>query len=108
MTILRDTTIRPIDLLVPGSSGLEKLEATNVTFLGPAVLLLVGNITFAGNTTFQGNVEGLIWDLDPTRTQIAGAIMLKDPHFDNCTFDHRIGIAGPGNVISQLISKIEV
>lgn len=59
---------------------------------GPAVLVLLDNVTFSNNN-LQGEREALLWEIPPGRTNIIGAIGLRNSTVDGCTLT-RIGIAG--------------
>lgn len=104
---ISNTTIRVVDLLTLGSFSIAGIHAHNVTFFGPAVLLLHGDITFGGETHIKGSVEGILWDLQPGRTEVSGAIDAKGATFDDCTFVG-VGFTGTHDMLQQLIGGAKV
>ncbi|MDQ1122158.1 hypothetical protein [Microbacterium trichothecenolyticum] len=104
---ISNTTVRIVDLLPPGGFSLEGMHARNVTFLGPAVLLLHGNVIFGGTTNVGGSVESILWTLEAGRTEVMGAIDAKDATFDDCTFVG-VGFASTHELLQQLILNAHV
>lgn len=98
---ISDATVRIADLLTPQSVSLAGMQATNVTFLGPAVLLAHGDITFAGDTRILNDADGILWDIPEHQKSVLGAIDIKDSVFTNCTF-FNIGFAGRHSHIQAL------
>lgn len=104
---ISNTTVRIVDLLPPGGFSLAGIHARNVTFLGPAVLLLHGDVLFQGKTNIGGSVEGILWTLENGRTQVNGAVDAKDATFEDCAFVG-VGFASTHDMLQQMIGGAEV
>ena len=105
--VIENATVQIADLLPPLSASLAGIRATNVTFFGPAVLLLHGAITFGGNTQILGDVEGILWDFPETRNTVTGAIDVQGATFTDCTF-HMIGFTGRHDMLQGFIGTATV
>lgn len=87
-----DQTVR-ISELATDSDLLEGLSFENCVIVGPAVLVPMG--CKFDDASFEGNAVDIIWDIDPAREHIIGAIGLKECTFERCQFT-RIGLGfGP-------------
>lgn len=104
---ISNTTVRIVDLLPPGGYSLAGIHARNVNFIGPSILLLHGDVTFNGHTRVGGSIESILWNLEPGRTEIMGAIDAKDSTFDDCSFE-AIGFASTHELLQQFISVAQV
>jgi hypothetical protein len=85
------------------------LTATDVTFVGPAVIAVSGSIQIKDPifTYGEGGPESLFWEIDPRRTNITGAIGLDACTLIRCTFNG-IGIAALPEEMASLIQRITV
>lgn len=104
---IANATVRIADILPPSGVSLEGIQAKNVTFIGPAILLVHGDITFAGNTHIGGDPEGILWDIPDHRSTVTGAIDIKNAHFEDCSL-MMIGFAGKHDMLAQLIGGAHV
>ncbi len=68
----------------------------------PAVLIPQGS-TFA-NTSLVGDTDALLWEIPPDRTQVIGAILVRNCTFEGCTFMN-VGFAGPPEFIRQVRNR---
>jgi hypothetical protein len=84
-----NATIRLPDLAVV-SNTLERLTFQNSVILGPAIIVPLGS-TSIGNCNFEGDEEGLFWDVGD-RQHLIGAIGLADCTIVGCRFTG-VGIA---------------
>lgn len=105
--VIENTTIRVVDLLPPGGFSIAGIQARNVTFLGPAILLLHGDVTFGGDTHIGGSIEGILWNLEPGRSEVNGAVDAKDATFENCSFVG-VGFASTHEMLQQMIGHAQV
>ncbi len=64
--------------------ALHNVSFAHCRIEGPAVLLMVR--TRMENSHFVGSTEGLLWIIEPGRTEFLGAIPMIDVSFDDCTF----------------------
>ncbi len=104
---ISNTTVRIVDLLPPGGFSLEGIHARDVTFDGPTVLLLHGNVEFAGTTNIGGSIDAILWDIAPGRDTVMGAIDAKNATFQDCAFQG-IGFASTHDLLQQFIGTAEV
>ncbi|HEY3530397.1 MAG TPA: hypothetical protein VGK78_14720 [Nocardioides sp.] len=78
------------------------LDAEGVTFKGPAVILVTGQSTVA-NCKWDhggGGIEAVVWEIDPVRTHVVGAIHVVDSSFVGCMFTN-VGFAGPAELVNK-------
>lgn len=105
MTIeISNATIRLVDLALT-SNPIRGLVATNVTFVGPAIMAFTSGSVQFDNTTFDGSVESLLWDLEPGRKAITGAVAVEDATFRNCRFT-AIGLTAAPEDLKRLVNMI--
>lgn len=78
---------------------LDGFTFVNCLLKGPAVVVLLDNVTFTNNE-LQGHAEGLLWELPPERSSVIGAIGLTNSTVEGCTLN-RIGIAGPRDLLAK-------
>lgn len=102
--IIQNTTIRLTDLLLPTQYEILDLEASNVTFLGPAIMMMKGLVQFNGETSFLNDLADILWDLPEDRTSVVGVVGLTNPSFTDCRFQG-VGIAGDHGSITQLLER---
>jgi hypothetical protein len=93
--------------LVGSEFILDGLNATDVVFIGPAVLaLLPGNLELTDTRT-SNNIEALLWEIEKGRTTVTGAIGIRNCTFTRCVFDG-IGFAGPSDTLAQFTQMMRV
>lgn len=108
MTItIENATVRLVDLVGPLGMEIVDLVAKNVTFIGPAVAFLRGDIEIHGANRVTNSVESILWDIDPARTEITGAVVISGARFENCTF-HMIGFSASTGMMSELVAGLTV
>ncbi|MDQ1634961.1 MAG: hypothetical protein QOJ32_1770 [Frankiaceae bacterium] len=90
--VYRNTLIRLPDLAVT-SALLSDLTFENCQVHGPAILAVVDNVHF-NRCGFDGTPEAVLWPIPPERTQLIGAIGLRNCMFVGCTLIG-IGLAVP-------------
>lgn len=100
----RDKDIRLTDL-VGDDAVLEGYEFINCRLKGPAVLLIEGEFDLAENRV-EGDPDAVLWEIPPERERVIGAILLKDPTFENCTFVN-VGLAGYSDFIETVKRGVE-
>lgn len=103
---ISNTVIRIADLIAfTDPPILDGIEATNVVFVGPAVLAVMeGTLEFKGDTTTDA-FEGMFWPLEEGRQRVSGAIGLRNSKFTNCTFQ-KIGFAVDSKHAHQFVSML--
>ena len=69
--------------------------------IGPAVLLPLDRFQMY-DCDLGGSAMGVLWELPPQRSEIIGAIGLKDCSFRNCRF-RGVGFAGHPEVIWRIL-----
>lgn len=104
-------TYRLVDI-VDSSNVVRDLVATDVTFYGPAVLLIGGSVIDGDNlyedvvwTHGEGGTEALIWEVDPIREKVIGAIGVANCEFIRCSFID-VGVAGKPDDIAAMVSTL--
>lgn len=96
--VYRDAVIRIAELA--GEQGvLEGFVFEGCDLKGPAVVVPQGS-NFA-NTNLVGDPNALLWEIPPERTEVIGAILLRNCTFEGCTFIN-VGFAGPPEFIEQV------
>lgn len=78
------------------------MRAEGCVIRGPAVIYPDGS-TFQGCSfdAAGGGPDAVLWEVDPVREVIVGAVHVKDCTFVGCTFVN-IGVAGHPDFIAQL------
>lgn len=76
------------------------------TIAGPAVLRLVGEMTFEDDT-FESAMDAMLWDHPDEKTEVAGAIDLIDCTFRRCVF-RGIGFTGERDIIAVVRRSVLV
>ncbi|MCP1427532.1 hypothetical protein J3D45_000030 [Microbacterium foliorum] len=105
--VIQNTTIRLTDLLLPTQYEIVDLDATSVTFLGPAIMMMQGSVKLAGESQFLNDMEDILWDLPAGKTSVVGVVGLTNPSFTDCRFQG-IGIAGDHASFTQLLGRTTV
>jgi len=99
-----DEVIRTAELA--GDEGIiEGATFTGCVIKGPAVLVLQGTSKLVGNE-FEGEIDAILWEILPTRTEVVGAILVKDCVFEGCNFTN-VGVAGPPDFIGRMRQNLE-
>lgn len=108
MTIeISNTTIRIAELAHFSSGVVDGLVATNVTFVGPAVVaILAGTMTW-NNVTFAEPLDSILWDLDEQRISLTGAIGMRNFKLTECRFS-QIGLAMKESDTQQLLPFMQI
>lgn len=91
--------IRLADLA--GDDGvIEGFRFKNCHVKGPAVLVVQGEFNLVDNT-IEGDPDAFLWEIQPDRERVIGAILVKDTTFEGCTFT-RVGLAGYSDFIEHI------
>jgi hypothetical protein len=94
-----DEVVRITELV--GDEGiLESFEFTNCHIKGPAVLVVQGESRFVNND-LRGDWDAILWEIPPSRSEVIGAILVKDSTFEGCTFTN-VGLAGPPEFVKRM------
>lgn len=109
--IITGGTYRLVDI-VDSSNVIRNLVATDVTFYGPAVLI-VSSATLDSDNVYEdvvwthgeGGIEALIWEVDPIRERVVGAIGMANCEFIRCTFID-VGVAGKPDDIALILGSL--
>jgi hypothetical protein len=96
----RDEVVRIAELTV-NSSTLQDLEFSNCRIIGPAVLVLLDNVTIAHCSWDAPGFDAIYWEVPPERGFVVGAVGVARCTFSNCRFE-QVGIAGPAALRGQL------
>lgn len=96
--IYRDSVVRVVDLA--GSfGGLDGFVFEGCDIKGPAVLV-PQNSTFLGSS-LMGDPSAWLWEIPPERTEVIGAILVRNCTFEDCTFID-IGLAGTPEFVQKI------
>jgi hypothetical protein len=96
----RDEVVRIAELTV-NSSVLEDLQFSNCRIIGPAVLVLLGDVTIVHCSWDAPGIDAVFWEVPPERNFVVGAVGVARCTFSNCRFE-QIGIAGPPELRTAL------
>ncbi len=96
----RDDIVRIAELTV-NTSMLENYEFSNCRIIGPAVLVLLGNVHLLHCGWDAPGLEAVFWEIAPTREYVVGAVGVANCTFSNCRFE-QVGIAGPSELRAQM------
>lgn len=66
---------------------------------GPAVVVIKPPLTFSNND-MGPDPDAVLWELDPHRPEVVGAIAMEDCVVEGCTLVN-VGIAGPPALLNQ-------
>ncbi len=89
-----------------GDSGvIEDILFKDCQVKGPAVMVIQGEFNLVNNT-IEGDPDAFLWEIEPDRERVTGAILVKDTTFEGCTFIN-VGVAGYPNFIEQVRQGIE-
>lgn len=100
--------IRLTDLLIPGEFTIKDLHATDVTFLGPVVIVFQGDVRFEGTGSFLGtSFSALTWEIPADRQAVSGAVIIENAVFDDCKFLH-VGVAGHHEALTAIAERFTV
>lgn len=86
----RNQLVRISDLAVT-EDVISDVVFENCILDGPAVLLFLGEISLVGNTLI-GNLDSILWTIQPGRDQVVGAIGMLNVQLVQCRLQ-RLGIA---------------
>ena len=95
--------------LVDDSYVIDGMEAEDVTFIGPAVVAFVRNVTMAElSWDFgPGGPESLLWEVEDNRSAVAGAIGLRNSSLLRCSFKG-VGIAAKAPEMAAIVSHLRI
>jgi hypothetical protein len=96
----RDDVVRIAELTV-NTSMLDGYEFSNCRIIGPAVLVLLDNVTIVHCTWDAPDLDAVFWEVSPTRQFVVGAVGVAKCTFSNCRFE-QVGVAGPPELRAQL------
>jgi len=96
----RDDLVRIAELTV-NSSMLDGYEFSNCRIIGPAVLVLLGNVHIVHCAWDAPGIDAVFWEVPSTREFVVGAVGVARCTFSNCRFE-QIGVAGPPELREQL------
>ena len=84
------------------------LVAEDATFVGPCVIASMGGgVDFVRPNFMTPDSEALVWEIDPARSTVLGAIGLDGCAFVRCTF-REIGVALPPEKIAPFLSTLMI
>lgn len=101
--IYRGGVVR-ISAIAGDFGGLEGFVFEGCEIRGPAILVPQGS-AFTGSS-FMGDPDAWLWEIPPERTEVVGAILVRDCTFDNCTFVD-IGLAGTSEFVHQIKRSLD-
>ena len=96
----RDDIVRIAELTV-NTSMLENYEFSNCRIIGPAVLVLLGNVQLLHCGWDAPGLEAVFWEIPATREYVVGAVGVANCTFSNCRFE-QVGVAGPSELREQM------
>ena len=91
--LFRNDVVRIADLTL-NTSMLDGYQFSNCRIIGPAVLVLLDDVSIIGCTWDAPGLDALFWEVPSERQVVMGAVGVARCQFSNCTFE-LIGIAGP-------------
>ncbi len=98
------TDVYVVDLVKRGAPGppvVANRTFEDVRLLGPAVVYVRNGAMIECQFNYDGNLESILWEIQPHRTVITGAIVLLDCTFRRCEFNG-IGFAGEPNILAKM------
>ena len=95
----RDEIVRIAELTV-NTYVLDRLTFTNCRIVGPAVLAILDNNTFAHCGWDAPDLDALFWEVPASRLVVMGAVGVRDCTFSNCKFEG-VGVAGNAQLRAQ-------
>jgi hypothetical protein len=96
----RDEVVRIAELTV-NTSTLENMEFSNCRIIGPAVLVLLGEVNMLHATWDAPDLDAVFWEVPPTREVVVGAVGVLRCTFSNCRFE-QVGVAGRPELRAQM------
>jgi hypothetical protein len=103
MSTMRPTSIVSLADEADVNSRIEHKSYERALIFGPAVIALLGNVSFV-NGSFAGHPDAMFIEV-PEKKWVQGVIGLQDVTFTDCRFEN-IAIIGPRDLIEQLRSEI--
>lgn len=98
-------SFRLVDLLEGPAQIISSRTVTDSTIYGPAVAILINSVTMT-HCVFEGEPEGLFWELQPERQFVIGAIGLVGCTFERCQFQG-VGFAGTKEVLDVFRGAVQ-
>jgi hypothetical protein len=95
----RDAVLR-LSELAGDRALLDGFTFENCYLKGPAILLPKNNSMFFGNQ-FDAPADSVLWEIDPSREAVTGAIEATRCTFEGCHFT-RVGLAGLPDTVHAL------
>jgi hypothetical protein len=98
-----------IAALLDGQGRVQRLKATDCDIIGPAVVYPSGRTSFKDCQWHGGGggPEAIVWEIDPARPGVVGAVELVDCSFVRCRFA-RIGYAGTEAMVNKFFKASTV
>ncbi len=103
--VYENQAIRITDLAVT-EPLIRDAHFKNCVIHGPAVLAPLSGTQFI-ESTFEGDLEAVLWEIAPGRENIIGGIGLVNCLFVHCRFSG-IGLAGPPEAIAQFRENVRM
>ena len=104
--VLNGGTVRLVDI-IDEHNRISGLEATDVTISGPGILALNPPDLWFEDCIWTFGAAGfdsLLWDIDPARRGLTGAILLESSSFVRCTFRY-VGVAAVPDVMASFVEN---
>lgn len=98
LDVRRNQHIRICDLATT-DDVLKDLAFEHCAIVGPAVLVLLSDVTLEDNT-IEGDMDALLWEIPSHRSRVVGAIGVENCRFVQCRFT-RVGFAGPPDLMER-------
>lgn len=102
---ISNAVLRLVDLAA-AAPVLDGLIATDVHFLGPAVLAILPGTSSFTNVTFDDPLDAVLWDVDDHRTSVVGAVGVQNFTLTRCRFSS-IGVALQRSQMQSFIEMIQ-
>lgn len=95
--------------IVDDSHMIDGMVATNVTFVGPAIVAFIGanSMDACKFGHDEGGLESLLWEVLPGRTSVTGVIGLTNATLVGCKF-RGVGVAGDAAALNTFVQMLTV
>ena len=101
--VYHDKAVRLCELTV-NRTLLENITFKNCHILGPAVIARLDDNVF-DKTVFEGEPDALLWEVQPNRKKVIGAIGMRNCRLISCRTTN-VGFAGPHALIAQFRASV--
>ena len=102
--VFREEEVRLVDLAAE-DAVIDGLHFEDCHVLGPVVMIVEGELDLVNNT-IEGDPDAFLWEIDPQRERVTGAVLVKNTTFEGCTFTN-VGLAGYHDFIEQIRATFE-